>query len=107
MDSFFDVPPDDVEPSPIERLQRAAVASLGLTDLESHVLARCYSDGETVAVVAGNLGRTVEEVREALGRACRKVVAAGLPMPRPHGRGNRAEVQATMPALMGLTNPAA
>jgi hypothetical protein len=95
--------PEDLRPSRVTLIQRRFIDKLRLTELERHILASCYSDGYSEADVAGFLGVPAGAVRQTLRRACNKVVAAGLPRPRPYGRGSREELRAAVPALVEMT----
>jgi len=83
------------------------VEAAGLTDLQRYVVERIGSDGLTAADVAVLLDVTPQAVRRVWARASDRLVAAGLPAPRPWGRGSRRELRLAIPALSPYTEPPA
>jgi len=70
---------------------------VGLTPVEAHYLTQCYSEGFSESQVAQWCGVQQSTVAHAIRRACRKIVAAGLPHPQPYGRGSREELRRRFP----------
>ena len=71
----------------------------GLSPLETHCLIWCFHEGFTAAEVAHSINRSTHAVNDAIKRACDKIVAQGLPRPKPYGRGSRAELMAWFPRV--------
>jgi len=65
------------------------LAAAGLTDAERYAVIACYHEGNPTGVVAAWLGVNRETVSRRIRRASDKLVGAGLPRPRPYGRGSR------------------
>jgi DNA-directed RNA polymerase specialized sigma24 family protein len=70
-----------------------------LTIREQQALAACYSDGHDAVTAGRLLGVSPDRVRKAILRASDKLAAAGLPRPRPYGRGSRRELRRIMPGI--------
>lgn len=81
------------------------VASARLTALQAYVVAAIGCDGLTTADVASRLRVTPQAVSRVWNRASNRLVAVGLPAPRPWGRGSREELRRAVPALSPYLSP--
>jgi len=76
-----------------------SIDDLGLTPRQMEVIAAVYSDGHTLATVAGWWRVSPSTVRDVLRQAKRTLAARGFSMPRPYGRGSRAAVRELLPGV--------
>ena len=74
-----------------------------LSDRQKYALTECYSEGIQQSLVALRLGVSTRAVERLLKRAGDRLASAGLPRPKPYGRGNRAELRRAIPALSPVT----
>lgn len=71
----------------------------GLTPTEFNSLVYCYHEGHSQEQAAEWLRITQPAVTQAIESAKAKIVALGMPEPKPHGQHSREELRRAMPVL--------